>query len=107
MRLRGFHFFSEGMLQKGSIAIAMMRDTPATLFDESTSGLDPRASGELMKTLGQLRSRSKAILMTTHDIFRVKEIVDRVGIRKEGRKVRDHTRKELEHEDLQALYLSR
>jgi ABC-2 type transport system ATP-binding protein len=98
-------FFSKGMLQKVSIAIAMMRDTPAILLDEPTSGLDPRASGELMETLGQLRSRGKAILMTTHDIFRVKEIVDRVGIMKEGRKVLERTREELEHEDLQALYL--
>jgi ABC-2 type transport system ATP-binding protein len=52
-----------------------------------------------------LRSRGKAILMTTHDIFRVKEIVDRIGIMKEGRKVLERTREELEHEDLQALYL--
>jgi ABC-2 type transport system ATP-binding protein len=98
-------FFSRGMLQKVSIAIAMMRDTPAILLDEPTSGLDPRASAELMETLGQLRSRGKAILMATHDIFRVKEIVDRVGIMKEGRKVLERTREELEHEDLQALYL--
>lgn len=98
-------FFSKGMLQKVSIAIAIIRDTPAILLDEPTSGLDPRASAELMDTLGQLRSQGKAILMTTHDIFWVKEIVDRVGIMKEGRKVLERSREELEHEDLQALYL--
>jgi ABC-2 type transport system ATP-binding protein len=97
--------FSKGMQQKVSIAIAMIRDTPAILLDEPTSGLDPKASEELMETINQLRRQDKAILITTHDIFRVREVADRVGIIKEGRKVLERTREELEHEDLQALYL--
>lgn len=98
-------FFSKGMQQKVSIAIAIIRDTPAILLDEPTSGLDPKASEELMETLDRLRRQGKAILISTHDIFRVREIADRVGIMKEGRKVLERTREELEHEDLQALYL--
>jgi ABC-2 type transport system ATP-binding protein len=98
-------FFSKGMQQKVCVAIAMIRDTSAILFDEPTAGLDPKASEELMETIDQLRSRGKAILITTQDIFRVKEIAGRVGIIKEGRKVLERTREELEHEDLQALYL--
>jgi len=98
-------FFSKGMRQKVSIAIAMIRDTPAILLDEPTSGLDPKASEELMETLDQLRRQGKAILVSTHDIFRVREIADRIGIIKDGRKVLERTREELEHEDLQALYL--
>ena len=98
-------FFSRGMQQKVCIAIAMIRDTPAILLDEPTAKLDPKANEELMETIDQLRGRGKAILITAHDIFRVKEIADRVGIIKEGRKVLERTREELEHEDLQALYL--
>jgi ABC-2 type transport system ATP-binding protein len=98
-------FFSKGMQQKVSIAIAMTKDTPAILLDEPTSGLDPKASTELMEILDRLRRQGKAILISTHDIFRIREIADRVGIIKEGRKVLERTREELEHEDLQALYL--
>jgi ABC-2 type transport system ATP-binding protein len=98
-------YFSKGMQQKVCIAIAMIRDTPAILLDEPTAGLDPKASEELMETIDQLRRRGKAILITAQDIFRVKEIADRVGIIKEGRKVLERTREDLEHEDLQALYL--
>lgn len=98
-------FFSKGMQQKVSIAIALIRDTPALLLDDPTSGLDSQASEELMETIDQSRRRGKAILITAHDIFRVREIADRVGIIKEGRKVLERTREELEHEDLQALYL--
>jgi ABC-2 type transport system ATP-binding protein len=98
-------FLSKGMQQKVSIAIAIIRDTPAILLDEPTSGLDPKASEELIEIIDQLRRQGKAILITAHDIFRVREIADRVGIIKEGRKVLERTREELEHEDLQALYL--
>jgi ABC-2 type transport system ATP-binding protein len=98
-------FFSKGVQQKVCMAIAMIRDTPAILLDEPTAGLDLKASEELMETIDQLRRRGKAILITAQDIFRVKEIADRVGIIKEGRKVLERTREELEREDLQALYL--
>jgi ABC-2 type transport system ATP-binding protein len=98
-------FFSKGMQQKVCIAIAMVRDTPAILLDEPTAGLDPKAGEELMETIDKLRRQGKAILITAHDIFRVREIADRVGIIKEGRKILERTREELEHEDLQALYL--
>ena len=98
-------FFSKGMRQKVCMAIAMLRDTPAILLDEPTSGLEPKANDELMETIDQLRRRGKAILITAQDIFGVRDIADRVGIMKEGRKVLERTREELEHEDLQALYL--
>ncbi|HEY7547469.1 MAG TPA: ABC transporter ATP-binding protein [Blastocatellia bacterium] len=97
--------FSKGMRQKVGIAIAIIKDAPAILLDEPTSGLDPKAGAEFLETLDELRTRGKAILMSTHDIFRAKEIADTVGIMKEGRKVMERTREELAHEDLQALYL--
>jgi ABC-2 type transport system ATP-binding protein len=97
--------FSKGMRQKVGIAIAIIKDVPAILLDEPTSGLDPKAGAEFMETLGELSTRGKAVLMSTHDIFRAKEIADRIGIMKEGRLVMQRTRQDLEHEDLQALYL--
>jgi ABC-2 type transport system ATP-binding protein len=53
----------------------------------------------------ELRGKGKAILMSTHDIFRAKDIADRVGIMKEGRKVMERTREELQTENLEQLYL--
>ncbi|PYS50891.1 MAG: ABC transporter ATP-binding protein [Acidobacteria bacterium] len=97
--------FSKGMRQKVGLAAAIVKDAPAILLDEPTSGLDPKVGAELMETLSELRSRRKAILVATHDIFRATEVADRIGIMKEGRKVMERTRGELEHEDLQTLYL--
>jgi len=97
--------FSKGMRQKLGIAIAMIKDAPALLLDEPTAGLDPKAAAEFLDTLRELRDQGKAVLMSTHDIFRARELADRVGIMKEGRKVMERTREELEFENLERLYL--
>jgi len=97
--------FSKGMRQKLGIAIAIIKDAPALLLDEPTSGLDPKAGAEFLKTLIDLRGKEKAILMSTHDIFRSKDVADRVGIMKEGLKVMERSGEELKHENLEQLYL--
>ncbi len=97
--------FSKGMRQKLGIAIALVKDAPAILLDEPTSGLDPKAAAEFMQLLKSLKAQGKAVLMSTHDIFRTKEIADRVGILKGGRLVLQRTREELLLEDLEKLYL--
>ena len=97
--------FSKGMRQKTGLAIAILRDAPAMLLDEPTSGLDPRAAWELSKLLCTLRDQGKAILMSTHDIFRAKQIADRIGIMNRGVLVLERDQTSLETEDLESLYL--
>jgi ABC-2 type transport system ATP-binding protein len=97
--------FSKGMRQKLGIAIAILKQAPALLLDEPTSGLDPKAAAEFVELLLALKHEGKAILMSTHDIFRAKEIADVVGIMKEGVLIMEKSREELEAEDLEKLYL--
>jgi ABC-2 type transport system ATP-binding protein len=97
--------FSKGMRQKVALAVAVLKDAPNVILDEPTSGLDPRAGAELMQLLRGLRDEGRAILMSTHDIFRAKEYADRVGIMQAGRLVLVRTRAELEQDDLEELYL--
>ena len=101
-KLKGF---SKGMRQKCGIAIAILKDAPAILLDEPTSGLDPKAGLELIRLLAGLRDEGKAILMSTHDIFRAKEIADEVGIMNNGKFIMIKSREEIEHEDLEKLYV--
>ncbi len=97
--------FSKGMRQKLGISIAIIKNAPAILLDEPTSGLDPKAATEFLEIMDELKTEGKAILMSTHDIFRAKEIGDRVGIMKEGRLVMERTRQELQYEDLVKIYI--
>jgi len=98
--------FSKGMRQKLGISIAIIKNSPAVLLDEPTAGLDPKAAAEFLEILGELKKEGKAILMSTHDIFRAKEIGDRIGIMKEGRLVLERTREELQFEDLVKVYIN-
>ena len=101
-RLKGF---SKGMRQKCGISVAILKDATAILLDEPTSGLDPKAGFEFIKLLESLREEGKAILMSTHDIFRAKEIADVIGIMNRGRLVMQHPADDLIGEDLEKLYM--
>lgn len=102
-KLRGF---SKGMRQKCGIAIAILKDAPAILLDEPTSGLDPKSGFEFMRLLESLRDDGKAILMSTHDIFRAKESSDTIGIMRQGNLVMQKKREELSGENLEQLYMN-
>ena len=52
------------------------------LLDEPASGLDPLSSNELSILLKKLASNGAAILMASHDLFRVRETCDKIGILK-------------------------
>ena len=103
-RLKGF---SKGMRQRLGIAIAIMKQAEVILLDEPTSGLDPKGGVEFLKLLEDLRQENKTIFMTSHDIFRARQIADRVGIMSNGRMVHVITRQEIdEHRvDLSELYI--
>jgi len=101
-KLKGF---SKGMRQKCGIAIAILKDAPAILLDEPTSGLDPKAGFEFIGLLESLRDEGKAILMSTHDIFRAKQMADTVGIMNKGRLVMQKQKDELVNENLENLYM--
>ncbi len=101
-RLKGF---SKGMRQKCGIAIAILKDAPAILLDEPTSGLDPKAGFEFQQLLGSLRTEGKAILMSTHDIFRAKEVADIIAIMNNGRIVMQEPASRLLGQDLERLYM--
>ena len=103
MRLKNF---SKGMRQKLGIAIALLKDPPAILMDEPTSGLDPQSAQDFLDQLRRLRDQGKAVLMTTHDIFRAKIIADRVGIMKQGRLVAIRERQDFKHADLEEIYMT-
>lgn len=97
--------YSKGMRQKVGIAIAIAKKAKALLLDEPTSGLDPKASNEFSEIIQELAANGTAILMATHDIFRAKEIANRIGIMKEGNLVSIIHSKDISANELEKLYL--
>ncbi len=97
--------YSKGMRQKVGLAIALAKGARALLLDEPLSGLDPQAANEFCALLRQLADRGTAALMATHDLFRAKEVGDRIGIMKAGRMVEHRAAADLSHAQLERVYL--
>ena len=97
--------FSKGMRQKVGIAISLAKQAKVLLLDEPTSGLDPKASNEFSEILKELSSNGISILMATHDIFRAKEVANRIGIMKEGELVSVIDGASISANELENLYL--
>jgi ABC-2 type transport system ATP-binding protein len=97
--------FSKGMRQRLGIAIAILKNAELIVMDEPTSGLDPKGAAEFLDLVKSLKAENRALLMSTHDIFRAKLIADRVGIMRRGLLIEELDRKRLETEDLEKMYL--
>lgn len=78
--------FSRGMLQRLTIARAIIHDPAILLFDEPYTGLDQQASAILDELLGTLAADGQhTILMTTHDIQRAHAISEHLAIMSKGK----------------------
>tara|TARA_B100000214_G_scaffold347942_1_gene299637 strand:- start:1278 stop:1988 length:711 start_codon:yes stop_codon:yes gene_type:complete len=97
--------YSKGMRQKVGIAIAIAKEAKVYLLDEPASGLDPLASNELSSLLKKLSSEGAAILMASHDIFRVRETCNRIGIIKNGELVKEMDTSEVSTKELENIYI--
>ncbi|MCC3861405.1 ABC transporter ATP-binding protein [Pseudemcibacter aquimaris] len=98
--------YSKGMRQKIGLAIALAKNAKALLLDEPLSGLDPKAANEFCALIRKLADEGTAVLMATHDLFRAKEIGDRIGIMKAGNLVDVLSAKDINHNELEQIYLN-
>lgn len=72
---------SDGERQKAMIARALAQDTKVMLLDEPLSFLDPAARIEVFSMLCRLaRSRSKAIVLSCHDVALSLRMADRLWL---------------------------
>jgi ABC-2 type transport system ATP-binding protein len=97
--------YSKGMRQKVGLAIALAKQAKVLLLDEPTSGLDPAASYEFSALVTQIAGNGAAVLMATHDLFRVKETGTRAGIMKLGKLMTTVDTANLNSADLEQMYL--
>src|ERR1700689_5116323 len=87
--------FSGGMMQRLSIARAMMHDPQVLFLDEPSSGLDPQTRLLLWEIVREYNQSGKTILLTTHNMEEADALCQRLAIVDHGRVIALGTPKEL------------
>ncbi|MBP5531244.1 MAG: ABC transporter ATP-binding protein, partial [Lentisphaeria bacterium] len=78
---------SKGMKQRVLLARLLIHDPEFMLLDEPAAGLDPRARIELRDTLLELAKQGKTILLSSHILGELEDMVSGLVILEKGRLV--------------------
>jgi ABC-2 type transport system ATP-binding protein len=87
--------FSGGMMQRLSIARAMMHDPEVLFLDEPSAGLDPQTRLLLWELIREYNRQGKTIVLTTHYMDEADELCDRLAIIDHGKKIAEGSPREL------------
>jgi ABC-2 type transport system ATP-binding protein len=72
--------FSGGMMQRLSIARAMMHDPQVLFLDEPSAGLDPQTRILLWEIIREYHAAGKTVLLTTHNMEEADALCQRLAI---------------------------
>jgi ABC-2 type transport system ATP-binding protein len=69
---------SKGMQQKAQLIATLVHDPDLLILDEPFSGLDPVNARRMEEVVEDERKRGKAIIMSTHQMYQVEALCDRI-----------------------------
>lgn len=72
--------YSSGMQQRLHLARALLHDPELIFLDEPTVGIDPIGAREIRQLVKGLAARGKTILLTSHYMYEVEELCDRIAV---------------------------
>jgi ABC-2 type transport system ATP-binding protein len=76
--------YSHGMRQRLGIAAALLRSPRLLLLDEPTTGLDPAGMRDMRDLVRRLAGEGITILLSSHLLYEVEELCNRVAIIRRG-----------------------
>ena len=77
--------YSHGMKQRLGIAASLLRAPRLLLLDEPTTGLDPAGMRDMRELVRRLAAEGITILLSSHLLYEVEELCNRVAIVRRGR----------------------
>ena len=76
--------YSQGMRQRLGVAATLLKDPELLILDEPTNGLDPAGMTEMRALIRRLGSGDRTVLLSSHLLSEVEQVVDRVGVISHG-----------------------
>jgi ABC-2 type transport system ATP-binding protein len=86
-RNRKVNELSKGMQQKLQFVTTIVHDPDLVVLDEPFGGLDPINTQLIKEMIGELRSRGKTVILSTHMMNQVEEMANRILLIHRGRAV--------------------
>ena len=77
--------YSSGMQQRLHLARAMLHDPDLIFLDEPTVGIDPIGAREIRSLVKNLVALGKTILLTSHYMYEMEELCDRIAVVNHGK----------------------
>ncbi|GIV78087.1 ABC transporter ATP-binding protein [Litorilinea aerophila] len=96
--------YSRGMRQRLGVAELLLKHPQIIIMDEPTLGLDPEAARLFLRIIRDLRDEGITILLSSHLLYQVQEVCDRVGLFSRGRMVLEGTVQSLAQRVLGGAY---
>jgi len=81
--------YSKGMVQRLSVALALINDPMVLIMDEPTIGMDPEATAHFRNLFTNLSKQGKTVFISSHLLDEVQRICTHVGMINKGRMVFD------------------
>jgi len=86
--------YSTGMKHKLALAVGLLNDPPVIFLDEPLTGIDPVTTYEI-KQLIKNEFKDKTIIWTTHNLYEIEEMCDRIALMDNGEIVLEGEPKQL------------
>ena len=96
--------YSRGMLQRLSIARALIHNPKLLLLDEPFTGLDRSAAETLLRHMESHRNSGRSILLVTHNLERGYNAADKLAIMSNGRFVWESESGNISLDDFKQTY---
>ena len=91
--------YSRGMRQRLGLADALIKDPEVIILDEPIMGIDPSGIREFLEMIVELsRKEGITVLFSSHQLYQVQQVCDRVGLFVDGKLIASGDMQELARE---------
>ncbi|AFY69118.1 Sulfate-transporting ATPase [Thalassoporum mexicanum PCC 7367] len=91
--------FSTGMKQRLAVAMAILHRPQLLILDEPTNGMDPAGMKDVRDLIKQLAAQGVTIFISSHLLFEVEQVCNRIAVVDQGVLVAEGTIAELRQKD--------